>query len=362
VLGVVFALGGESERIRDVAMDDLLMPVKSLLAPFTPLYAAVVRARAAAYGHGLLKVHDLPLPVVSVGNLTFGGTGKTPTVIALVRDLVRRGRRPAVLTRGYGRRGTSQLIVVGPDPELAVDRAGDEPLEMAGRLPGVPIVVDADRVRGGREATRLGADVLVLDDGFQHLRLARDLDLVLVDAGDPWGGGALPPRGRLREPLTALARASAVLVTKVPADAAPVVDHITDEVTRIAGARPLLTARLVASRVRTPSGWELPDVLAGRRVLAFAGIGRPQGFVAVLEDAGAEVVATRWYRDHHRYVEGDLERVVADAAARGVIAVTTTKDAVKLPSAAQVWVVEAEMRPETGDWNALWRLLPGERS
>jgi tetraacyldisaccharide 4'-kinase len=252
-------------------------------------------------------------------------------------------------------------VVVGPCSEFSVDRTGDEPLAMAARLPGVPIVVDADRVRGGTEAVRLGADVLVLDDGFQHLRVARDLDLVLLDAGDPWGGGSLPPRGRLREPLGAIARASAVIVTKVPADATAVVGRIADEVTRLAGPIPLLTARMVPSRVRTPSGWQPPDVLAGRRVLAFAGIGRPQGFVDVLSEAGAEVVATRWYRDHHRYGADDLDRVVAEAAEHDAIAVTTTKDAVKLPEDVGVWVAEAEMRPEAGDWNTLWRMLPGER-
>jgi tetraacyldisaccharide 4'-kinase len=333
----------------------------NLLTPLTPLYAALVTARAAAYDQGLLRARELSVPVVSVGNLTFGGTGKTPTVIALVRDLVRRRRRPAVLTRGYGRRGTSPLVVVGPDPEVGVERTGDEPLEMAARLPGVPIIIDADRVRGGTEAVRLGADVLVLDDGFQHLRVARDLDLVLVDAGDPWGGGSLPPRGRLREPLAAIARASAVLVTKVPAAATSIVGQIADEVTRLAGPRPLRVARMVPSRVRTSSGWESPAVLAGRRVLAFAGIGRPQGFADVLEESGAEVVATRWYRDHHRYGAGELDRIVAAAREHEAVAVTTTKDAVKLPSDAQVWVAEAEMRPEAGDWNALWRLLPGER-
>ncbi len=329
--------------------------------PLTPLYASVVKGRAAAYNRGLLKACRLSAPVVSVGNLTFGGTGKTPTVIALVRDLVRRGRRPAVLTRGYGRRGAAPLVVIGPDPALDVDRTGDEPLEMAERLPGVPIVVDADRVRGGREAVRLGANILVLDDGFQHRRVARDLDLLLVDAGDPWGGGRLPPRGRLREPVGALERASAVLITKVSSsDLQAVVQGIIGEVERIAGPVPVLAARMVPARVRSPEGWRSPEVLTGTRVLAFAGIARPQGFVDLLKESGAEVVATRWYRDHHRYVAGDVDRIVAAATECGAVPVTTTKDAVKLPSEAPVWVADAEMRPVAGDWNGLWSLLSGE--
>jgi tetraacyldisaccharide-1-P 4'-kinase len=127
-----------------------------LLLPLSPLYAAAVSARAGAYARGWLRSRRLEVPVVSVGNLTFGGTGKTPTVVALVRDLVRRGRRPAVLSRGYRRSSAEPLVAVGPDAGLSADTIGDEPAELARRLPGVPIVVDADRVRGGRTATAQG--------------------------------------------------------------------------------------------------------------------------------------------------------------------------------------------------------------
>jgi tetraacyldisaccharide 4'-kinase len=335
-----------------------VVELKNLLLPLTPLYGTAVRARSAAYRRGWLKTHRLGVPVVSVGNLTFGGTGKTPTVVALVRDLVRRGHRPAVLTRGYGRREQTPVVVVGPDSGHGPERTGDEPFEMASRLPGVPIVVDADRVRGGAEAVRIGADVVVLDDGFQHLRLARSLDLVLVDAGDPWGGGRLPPRGRLREPRTALKRATALLVTKVSLDHESTVVEIAAEVTRLGGKLPVLAARLVASRVRGGEGWSSPEALAGRRVLAFAGVGRPQGFADLLCEAGAEVVGTRWFRDHHRYSAADLDLLQAVSERLDATPVTTTKDAVKLPADAPVWVLEAEMTPVEGSWNALWALLP----
>ncbi|MCK5377122.1 MAG: tetraacyldisaccharide 4'-kinase, partial [Acidobacteria bacterium] len=162
------------------------MAWRYLLVPLTPLYRGVVAARGVAYDRGWLRSQSLDIPVISVGNISFGGTGKTPMVVALVRDLIRLGRRPAVLTRGYGRRERDLDVVVGPEPKQRVEEVGDEPLEIAGLLPGVPVVVEADRVRGGREAQRLGADVVVLDDGFQHRRLRRDLDLVLLDAGDPW--------------------------------------------------------------------------------------------------------------------------------------------------------------------------------
>ena len=330
-----------------------------LLLPLSPLYAAAVRARAAAYARGWLRSQRLELPVVSVGNLSLGGTGKTPTVIALVRDLARRGRRPAVLTRGYLRTSSEPAVVVGPDHGQPVETIGDEPAELARRLPNVPIVVDADRVRGGRTAIALGADIVVLDDGFQHLRLERDLDLVLVDAGDSWGGGRLPPRGRLREPMAALARASAVLVTKVPADPRRVVESVRAAVEAHAGAIPVLAARLRLSRVRTGQGWQAADALAGRRLFAFAGVGRPEAFAALLEEAGVELAGSRWFPDHHRYTTAELASLAATAAAVGATLVTTGKDAVKLPADAPVWETEAEMEPVDGSWDRLWELLPG---
>jgi tetraacyldisaccharide 4'-kinase len=303
------------------------------------------------------------MPAISVGNLTFGGTGKTPTVVALVRDLVRRGRRPAVLTRGYGRRGDGQAVVTGPQPRQAAAEVGDEPVELAGRLPGVPIVVDADRLRGGREAGRLGADVVVLDDGFQHLRIARDLDVVLIDAGDPWGGGHLPPRGRLREPVSALHRADAVIISKVPTDWHTVAEEIERTVHAVAPQALVMAARMAASRVQgADREWLSADDLRGRRVVAFAGIGRPGGLLQTLREAGAEVVDTRWFPDHHRYADRDLEAVLQMAAAAGAVPLTTLKDAVKLPADAPVWRLEADMVPVAGSWDGLWRLLVEEPS
>ncbi len=335
------------------------MAWRYIFLPLSPLYRGAVAARSAAYRRGWLSRARLDVPVISVGNLTFGGTGKTPTVIALARDLVRIGRRPAVLTRGYKRRDDHQVVVMGPEPRQGVDEVGDEPLEMARRLPGVPVVVDADRERGGREALRFGADVLVLDDGFQHLKLERDLDLVLIDAGDPWGGGRLPPLGTLREPVTALRRASAVLITKVPADWRSAVAEIETAVDRVAPAIQVFVSRMRAQRVHVPDqGWQPAEVLAGRRVLAFAGIGRPQGFIDTLSEAGAEVVDSLWFPDHHACSADDLLEVYAAAEKVEAVPVTTAKDATKLPPEASVWVVEAAMEPIEGSWRGLWRLLP----
>lgn len=328
-----------------------------LLAPVTPLYGAAVRLRATAYRRGWCATVAAPVPVVSVGNLTFGGTGKTPTTAALVRDLVRRGRRPAILSRGYGRAGDRPEVVLGPEPHLGPSQVGDEPLELALRLPGIPVVVDADRSRGAVLAADHGADVVILDDGFQYLRLGRDLDLVLVDAGDPFGGGRLPPSGRLREPVAALRRADAVLVTKLESPDDPAWPRLRHEIRRLCGDVPVAGARLVATRLRTPDGPAEPEVLAGAPVVAFAGIGRPAGFLAMLRRAGARVVGERWFPDHHRYRPEEVEAVVELARRHGAVPLTTAKDAVKITDP-RAWVVEVEMEPLEGDWQWLWSLAP----
>jgi tetraacyldisaccharide 4'-kinase len=339
------------------------MAWRYLLLPLAPLYRGAVAVRSAAYRHGWKRRARLDVPVISIGNLSFGGTGKTPTVIALARELARMGRRPAVLTRGYKRLEDEQQVVMGPDPRQSAAEVGDEPLEIARRLPGVPVVVDANRLRGGAEAQRLGADVVLLDDGFQHLQLERDLDLVLIDAGDPWGGGHLPPLGRLREPLGALQRADAVVVTKVPAEWRPVVAEIESCLDRFAPTLQVFVSRLRPSRVHVPGeGWKEPEVLEGRRVFAFAALGRPDGFATTLREAGAEIADRKWFPDHHAYDEGELAEIVDTAAAIPAVPVTTAKDAVKLPPDSRVWVVEVAVEPVEGNWNGLWRLLPEVRS
>lgn len=334
------------------------MKWSGLLTPLSPVYGAVVRMRAEAFRRGLLSSGRCDVPVVSVGNLTFGGTGKTPIVMALVEDLMARGRRPAILTRGYGRKSSEPLVVTGPGIRVAATEAGDEPLEMAQRLPGTPVIVDADRIRGGRTAVELGADIVVLDDGFQHLRLQRDLDLVLLDAGDPWGGDRLPPRGRLREPVTAIRRASAVIVTKVDPAAVQPPEDIARRVNALSPGMPVFASSLVPQRVRTPEGWTEPSVLRSQKVFAVAGLGRPEGFRTLLERAGAEVVGHRWFSDHHPYDHRDREWIVQRARALNAVVVTTAKDAVKLDPFEGLWVVETAMRCLEGGWGRLWSLIP----
>ncbi|HVG30885.1 MAG TPA: tetraacyldisaccharide 4'-kinase, partial [Pyrinomonadaceae bacterium] len=188
------------------------------LAPLGLLYGAVTRARLRLYRSGLLKREGVGAPVVSVGNLTAGGTGKTPLVEWAARALAREGLRACVLTRGYGRADESRRVVASAGARVlaGVAECGDEPRLLAERLLGeAAVVCDRDRVAAARWAREaFGSEVFVLDDGFQHLRIARDLDVVTLDATAPWGGGHLLPRGRLREPVSGLARADCVVITR----------------------------------------------------------------------------------------------------------------------------------------------------
>jgi tetraacyldisaccharide 4'-kinase len=298
-------------------------------------YGAGVRLRNAAYDLGLLRIGRLPCGVVCVGNLTAGGTGKTPTVIMLGRRLTDGGRKVTVLLRGYGRAG-SGVEVVSDGRDLCLDwwRAGDEALLLGKRLPGVPIVVGGDRLAAGRLAVqRFGSDTLLLDDGFQHRRLHRDLDLVMLDATDPFGGGRLLPRGLLREPAAALRRAHAIILSR------------TDQVAEIAGIRRRLEQMIpdvphILTRHR-PSGLnELPggderslESLRGRRVLAVSGIANPRGFHRTLADLGAILPMMLTFPDHHPYGAADLLRVEGAAREAGAeLIVTTEKDAVRMPA------------------------------
>src|SRR5215208_3969363 len=219
------------------------------LAPLGIIYGAVARARARLYRSGFLKAERAGVPVVSVGNLTAGGTGKTPLVEWAARALAREGLRACVLTRGYGRADESRRVVASDGARVLAEVAecGDEPRLLAERLLGAAAVVcDRDRVAAARWArAELGAEVFVLDDGFQHLRLARDLDIVTLDATAPWGGGHMLPRGRLREPVSGLARADCVVITR--AEQARDIEGLRAEVARVGEGR----AEVFTSRVRT---------------------------------------------------------------------------------------------------------------
>jgi tetraacyldisaccharide 4'-kinase len=272
--------------------------------------------------------------VVSVGNLTLGGTGKTPAVEMVARWLADEGRRVAIVSRGYGRRPAApvELVSDGGTPRLSAERAGDEPLLLARRLPGVAVVVGADRLEAGRwTVSNLRPDVVLLDDGFQQRRLLKDVEIVCLDARAPWGPGGLFPRGTLREPPSALARAHLVIVTR--ADAGRNLAGLIEEIRQYAGhAQCLLADYAVEDLEDLASGTREPAAaLRSRSVLAFAGIAAPERFGETLAACGAIVRDIVAFPDHHGYEAHDLDAVMLRARALGAgLVVTTEKDAVRL--------------------------------
>jgi tetraacyldisaccharide 4'-kinase len=295
------------------------------------LYGRLLEQRARRYATGRTTSHRLAAPVVSVGNITMGGTGKTPFVEFLARRLRFEGFRPAILSRGYGRTSSGVVVVSeGNGPRVSVEEGGDEPVELARRLPGILIVVARRRVEAARVAGELGADLFLLDDGYQHLEVQRDADLVLLDARDPFGRGDFPPFGRLREPLSALARADAVVFTRV-APGFPTRESLA-EVSRRNPSAPIFTARIRPQGLWDESGstLELP-ALAHRPFVAVCGVAVPESFAAGLAELDLFPEETIVFRDHHRYRARDLARIRAAAERTGSAwLVTTEKDAVKL--------------------------------
>jgi tetraacyldisaccharide 4'-kinase len=302
--------------------------VPSLLQPAAEAYAALGAARRA-----LTLPWRASVPVICVGNIVLGGAGKTPVAASLARLLGARGRQPHILSRGYGGRAT------GP---LRVDRArhdaeevGDEPLLLAEEA---PVWVARDRAAGAKAAVEAGAGCLILDDGFQNPSLAKDLSLLVIDGTYGLGNGRVVPAGPLREPAAAgLGRADAVIL--MGEDRAGIARQVT---------QPLLKAALVPV-----NGSEF----AGREVIAFAGIGRPEKFFSTLGDTGAEIVGRHGFPDHHRYREGALARLRDKAAAQGALLVTTEKDRVRLPPAWRGAVASLRVEVRWHDETALIRRL-----
>ena len=314
--------------------------VLSPLAVAEACFAAGVAARTGARARGWIATERVPgLRVVSVGNVLVGGAGKTPVVRALAERLLTRGRTVAILSRGHGRTSTQNVRVEGP-PWPEVGRCGDEPLMLARSLPGAQVWVGRDRLALARLAGRCGAEVALLDDGFQHWRIGRDADVVVVDEAVGLGNGHLLPRGPLREPASSLARATLLWVRA--ADAPVPVPW--------PAAVPRVRARHGPRDVVDPTGEvHATDVLRGRRVVAFAGLARPSSFHRTLEALGAEVVAFSHFPDHHLFGPGELGALERQAAAAGAWLVTTEKDRMRCPEGAPVHVVRLGVQLLEGD-------------
>jgi tetraacyldisaccharide 4'-kinase len=333
-----------------------------LLSVLAALYGAGVGARLAVYRAGLLRVRRAARPVVSVGNLAAGGTGKTPFVRWLAGDLLARGERPAILTRGYRRESRGLVVVSDGAGTLApVAASGDEPAVLARALPRVPVIADARRCRAAEHALEIAPDtsIFLLDDGFSHVRLFRDVDVVLLDASAPEAGGALLPAGRLREPLTALARADLIVITRSD-EADPSAAAALSA--RHAPGVPVFQAVTEIVGIHGAPGEAVPaPELRGAPLVAVAGLARPEAFASTLRSLEIEPRAFLPFRDHVRYGVAEIDRIVRAAADTGASAVVTTeKDAVKLESVCPLplFAVAVQMRVvEAGFLDDLFTLL-----
>ncbi len=291
-------------------------------------YSCVVRLRNRLYDAGIYRTFRARVPVISVGNITVGGTGKTPVVEYLASRLSRAGRRIAVLSRGYRGRRVSAT---------AAATVNDEHMILARHLPeSVVQLAGPDRAALARQAVEENhCDVLILDDGFQHRRLGRDLNIVLIDALEPFGYGHVLPRGLLREPLGGLRRADLIAITRTDLVESDELSRIESELAQLAPAIPVIHVafkpQYLESVGKQPVETEKIEHLSGKKVFCFCGIGNPAAFAATLEHIGIRQVGWHLFRDHHHYTGRDAEMLNALAVRSGADALLTTeKDAVKL--------------------------------
>ncbi len=305
---------------------------QSLLWPFSLPYGAVAHLRARAYRKGILKSHQLGGTVISVGNLTTGGTGKTPIVLWIAERLLAEGKKVGILTRGYrgekiapASQTSSQANATKANSTNASTTASDEVRLLQARLgTGVQFGVGSNRYEQGRELAKHGLNWFVLDDGFQHLQLARDVDIVLIDATNPFSGGRLLPAGHLREPRSALARADVMVITR--SSHAPAIESAIrrDSGAPIFYARPKLDAIYNFAEGQI-AGAVPPDALP--KLFAFCGIGNPAAFLDDLRTWGLNIVGHKFFPDHHRYTDSDDQEILMQAsAARASALICTEKD------------------------------------
>ena len=329
--------------------DDLDQPFSinlllGLLKALSFLFAAAVGVRYFLYRTGILRRYPLGIQVISIGNVTAGGTGKTPVTEIFARTLAAEGRKVAILSRGYRRKEAPwwrRMFTQVIEPPLVVsdgrhvlldsETGGDEPYMLASNLPGVAVVVDRNRVKAGRYAIkRLGCDTLILDDGFQYQKLKHSVEVVLVDSTNPFGNGNMLPRGILREPARHLKRADIVFLTKCRGD----VSAVREEIRRYNSKAEIVecnhspkSLKDVWSREEYPLSW-----LQGKTTCTLSGIASPKGFENSLRHLGAKVVWCERYADHHRYDSSEVLYALNRTADMGADAlVTTEKDAVRFP-------------------------------
>jgi len=304
------------------------------LAPFGALYSAAISARSIGYEKRFLKTHEVAVPVISVGNITVGGTGKTPLVQWLAQRFADSGQTVCILTRGYRRENPKQQVVVSDGEQILSNLAhsGDEAMMLAESLRGRSAVLcDADRIAAATWAVNhLHSDVLLLDDGFQHRRLVRDLDIVTIDASNPFGNEHLLPAGILREPIKNLDRADCIVLTRSSDRETELIERLR----RVTNA-PIFESRTTIdnfhalhSRNDVQDATEIDEPVA-----AFCGIGNPRAFFSQLRGVAMDVRHEAAFRDHHKYSQADIDHLTEQARSKGAQAlITTAKDAVKLGS------------------------------
>jgi tetraacyldisaccharide 4'-kinase len=341
------------------------------------LYELAVRLRVAAYETEYRKPKRLDAVVISVGNITLGGTGKTPMVARIASYIKSEDHSVAILTRGYGRKSSGmralnagRASLSGGANNKAGDAAeansyrefGDEPLMLARALPDVPVVINKDRSEGGQWAiNELGAEVLVLDDAYQHLALARDLNILVIDATDPFGGFEMVPFGRLREPLYGIKRADAVIITRAdrPFDQAQtnaIIKHFCGDKTPVMYVCSLI-ARL--RHIETGEAYETNEFIGWNAAL-MCGIGNPHAFADDIIQVGINIVSENFFPDHHPFTQEDLDRATRAAQdARADLIVTTEKDAVRLEGLKQgaIPIYAAQLEIQSDDDVRLKSLL-----
>ncbi|HDQ93563.1 MAG TPA: tetraacyldisaccharide 4'-kinase, partial [Synergistetes bacterium] len=295
-----------------------------LLAPLGWFVGACSAARNFSYDHGIAASSEPPVPVVSVGNLTHGGTNKTPFVEMLARRFYEAGLSPGIVMRGYGRRGKERLFA-GDNPGSR-DLLGDEALLLSKKLPGVPVAVAADRLSGVEFLAEKGAGVAVADDGFQHRRMGRDVDIVLVDATCPFGNGRLMPDGMLREPVKSLERAHMAVISKADQVPQESLAKLKEKILELTGREPFTAVLELAGWSRLSGGLlEEATELPSSPLAAFSAIGNPSSFESFLLKFGISPLFHQVYRDHHRYAAAELDAVLARAKEEGAVAMVCTE-------------------------------------
>ena len=324
------------------------------------LYCIILKFRAFSYTAGFLKKRKLNAKVISVGNLTTGGTGKTPMVIALAEILMKNNKKAAILSRGYKSKNEGRLKIVSDGKNIKSDPAssGDEPYLIAERLKNVPVLICPDRYESGRYAIEnFGVDTIILDDGFQNLAVTKDIDILLIDAMNPFGSGNLLPRGILREPLSAIKRADIIIITK--ADYPENISDIIETVRLYNSHAPIFKAIYKPSvlvNIATDRKEDI-SILKNKSVTIFSGIANPLSFSYLINNAGAKIVNETIFSDHHSYTKNDIDRTTEVQDADMII--TTEKDAVKIRELIKedrnIWAVRINLSID--NINELERLL-----